>query len=356
MDFTSTQQTVGWFRDRYLEGTLTLKPPYQRNPVWMARQKCHLVESVLMRMPIPEIFVQQSTDEDGSTTYAVVDGQQRITALMQFVGSYAGEDQEEFDQFSLDKLAPESDWYNHSFSELKGPVRKKFFGYELAVRYLNSDDEEEMKSVFRRLNSFTVPLKPQELRHATYSGPFAHMADKLATDYGDFFAENRIITVGAIRRMADVEFVAELLVGTMHGPQGGSAKVIDDYYKTYEDFEDEFPRQRKTKVKFEETMDAIERLFPDLRGSRWGNKSDFYSLFVALAALLPGGPLADKDATKLRKALEKFEGEVEERVADEEGKVSKQAASYARAVVRAPNEKARRAARHAALLEVLGSA
>src|SRR5690606_836603 len=104
------------------------------------------------KMPIPAICVQQSTDEDGNTTYAVVDGQQRITALMQFVGSYTGEDQEEFDQFPLDKLATESDWYNLSFSELNGPTRKKFFGYELAVRYLNSDDEDEMKSVFRRLN------------------------------------------------------------------------------------------------------------------------------------------------------------------------------------------------------------
>lgn len=356
MDFTSTEETIGWFRDRYLEGTLTLKPPYQRNPVWMARQKNHLVESVLMKIPIPEIFVQRSTDEEGSTTYAVVDGQQRISALMQFIGSYSGEGQEEFDQFTLDKLDVESDWYSRAFADLDGPERKQFFGYELAVRYLNSDDEEEMKGVFRRLNSYTVPLKPQELRHATYSGPFAHLADKLATDHGDFFAENRIITVGAIRRMADVEFVAELLIGTMHGPQGGSAKVIDDYYTAYEDFEEEFPRQRKTRVRFEETMAGIERIFPDLRGSRWGNKSDFYSLFVALAASLPAGPLADRTATRFRRALTKFESEVEERVADEEARVSKTAASYARGVMRAPNEKSRRSARHAALLEVLETA
>ncbi|ADU46602.1 DUF262 domain-containing protein [Intrasporangium calvum] len=356
MDFSSTQETIGWFRDRYLEGTLTLKPPYQRNPVWMARQKNHLVESVLMKMPIPEIFIQRSTDANGRTAYAVVDGQQRISALMQFIGSYSADGQEEFDQFPLDKLTTESDWYNRCFADLTDPEKISFFGYELAVRYLNSSDEEQMKAVFRRLNSFTVPLKPQELRHATYIGPFSHLADKLAGDYGDFFAENRIITVGAIRRMADVEFVAELLIGTMHGPQGGSAKIIDDYYSNYEDFEDEFPGQRKTRVKFEETMAAIERLFPDLRGSRWGNKSDFYSLFVALAAFLPRGSLSDRTASKLRGALREFEEEVEQRVGDEEAPVSKAAASYARGVVRAPNEKSRRAARHASLLAVLEEA
>jgi hypothetical protein len=348
MDFSSNQETVGWIKDRYLEGTLTLKPPYQRNPVWVARQKNHLVESVLMRAPIPEIFVQRSTDEHGTTTYAVVDGQQRVTALMQFIGSYSGDEQQDFDQFPLDKLATDSDWYNQSFADLSSDERRAFFGYEIAVRYLNSEDEEEMKGVFRRLNSYTVPLKPQELRHATYSGPFALLADKLANDFGDYFAENRIITVGAIRRMADVEFVAELLIGAMHGPQGGTARNIDDYYSQYEDFEDEFPRQRSTRVRFEETIATISRLFPDLRKSRWGNKSDFYSLFVVLAS-----EKASPSTQKLRKALAAFELEVEARVADDEAQVSEQAAQYARNVVRAPNEKSRRAARHAALREYL---
>lgn len=354
MNFKSTEETIGWFRDRFVEGSLVIKPPYQRKPVWLLRQKCHLVESVLKDLPIPELFVQRSTDEDGNTTYSVVDGQQRIRALLQFVGSDTTEDQTEFDKFTLDKLDPDSDWYEMSFADLSTEGKRSFYGYALAVRYLDTDDDAEMKDMFRRLNRYTVPLKPQELRNATYEGPFARAATKLADDHTDYLAENRIVTAAAIRRMADVELIAELLIGAMHGPQGGSPTSIDAYYEEYEDFEDEFPGQRRTVRLFTTTLDMLRRVLPDLRDIRWGNKTDFYSLFVALAALLSGQKLATSKERSLRAALQSFAEEIDLRLSDDDAKVSKMAALYVRNVQRGANDKGRRAERHAALLEVMG--
>lgn len=353
MNFKSAEETIGWFRDRFVEGSLIIKPPYQRKPVWLLRQKCHLVESVLKALPIPELFVQRSTDEAGDTTYAVVDGQQRIRAVLQFVGSDTTEDQLEFDKFVLDKLDAESAWYGLAFSDLTGEDRRAFYGYALAVRYLDTDDEDEMKDMFRRLNRYTVPLKPQELRNATYEGPFARLATRLADDHTDYLAENRIVSAAAIRRMADVELIAELLIGVMHGPQGGSPTAIDAYYEEYEDFEDEFPGQRRTARLFSTTLDTVRRVLPSLREDRWSNKTDFYSLFVAVSALLATKKLATTKERSLRSSLRTFAAEVDRRLVDDTAKVSKHAATYVRNVQRGANDKARRAERHAALLAVI---
>jgi uncharacterized protein with ParB-like and HNH nuclease domain len=106
MDFNSSEETISWFRDRYREGTLKIKPPYQRKPVWAARQKCSLVESILLQLPVPEIYVQRSTTPDGVTSYAIVDGQQRLRTVLQFVGSETDPDRMEHNKFVLDKLPP----------------------------------------------------------------------------------------------------------------------------------------------------------------------------------------------------------------------------------------------------------
>lgn len=355
MNFTATQQSVGWFRDRYAEGSLTIKPPYQRKPVWGLRQKCHLVESVLTDYPIPELFVQKATDEDGNTTYAVVDGQQRLRALLQYVGSDPTPDQAEFDRFSLDKLDGSSPWYQTSFAELGSADKKKFYGYELAVRYLNTDDEDELKNIFRRLNRYTVPLTAQELRNATFEGPFARVVEKLADTHTDFLAENRIVTAAGIRRMGDVELIAELLVGVMHGPQGGSAKSIDEFYTDFEDYDSEFPGQRKALASFEATLLLMQSVVDDFRTSRWGNKTDFYSLFVALAHFVKARriPKSAASVNRLTKALAEFEAEIERRLEDDTKKARNEVVKYVRNVQKGANDKARRAERHAALLNII---
>src|SRR5579864_6539815 len=109
MNFDSSVQTIGWIRDRFREGTLKIKPPYQRKPVWVARQKCYLIESILRGLPIPEIYIQQTTSAEGDTEYAIVDGQQRIRAVLQFIGSETDPEEAIYNKFALDKLI-DSDW------------------------------------------------------------------------------------------------------------------------------------------------------------------------------------------------------------------------------------------------------
>lgn len=351
MQFNSSEQTVGWFRDRYLEGTLKIKPPYQRKPIWSAKQKCYLVESILLGLPVPEIYIQQSTDAAGSSTYAIVDGQQRIRAVLQFVGSETDPTEREQNKFALDKLKADSAWRNKTFRELSDDEKRRFFGYKFAVRNLNTDSDDAVRDMFERLNKYLTPLKPQELRNATYSGPFIKLAEKLADD--EYWAENRIVTPAAIRRMTDVEFMSELLIGVMHGPQGGSPKIIDEYYKQYEDYEDQFPYQQRTERLFHATLETIQKILPEIKETRWGNKTDFYTLFIALAHLLRSHDLAKGKVKDIRRSIDKFAREIDERLADEEAAVSKNAVDYVRAVEKGANDKKRRADRHAALLGIV---
>ncbi len=351
MNFTSSVQTISWFRDRYREGTLKIKPPYQRKPVWVVRQKCYLIESILMGLPVPEIYIQQTTSSEGKTTHSIVDGQQRIRSVLQFVGSELDPDEEEYNKFALDKLDVNSAWRNITFEELLDDKRSEFYGYTFSVRYLNTENDDEVRDMFRRLNKYLTPLKPQELRNATYSGPFTAIVSRLAND--DYWVENRIVTTAAIRRMADVEFVSELLIGVMHGPQGGSSKVIDEYYKQFEDYEDEFPGQRRATRLFNNTLTTIQKVLPNIKESRWNNKTDFYTLFIGTASLLRSGKLADEKITNLREALVSFAEKINARLAEEETRVSLEVIRYVRAVEKGANDKKRRADRHKSLLTIL---
>jgi hypothetical protein len=351
MDYDSSVQTLSWFHDRYREGTLSISPPFQRKPVWAARQKCYLIESILSDLPVPEVFIQQKTTPDGKTYFTIVDGQQRIRTVLQFIGSEIDEGEIQYNKFTLDKLAPESVWRDRSFSDLSDDEKRRFFGYRFVLRYLNTDVDEEVRDMFRRLNQFLTPLKPQELRNATYAGPFVKLVLQLADD--EYWAENKIVTSASIRRMGDVEFVSELLIGVMHGPQGGSSTIIDDYYRQYEDYDDEFPSQRKAQKLFKDTLHTIQLVIPEIKNTRWGNKTDFYSLFVATAQTLKAGQLHRSKISKLREALCQFADKVDRRLSDDIARVGKPAIEYVSAVEKGANDKPRRAVRHAILLDLV---
>lgn len=351
MRYNASEQTVGWFRDRYLEGNLEIKPPYQRRPVWAPRQKSNLVESILLELPVPEIYVHTTTSAEGATTYAVVDGQQRIRSILQFAGLEEREEEEkEFVGFALEGLDEASVWRNVRFADLTSEQRKSFFSYKLAVRFLANASDSEVRDMFKRLNKYLTKLSDQELRNAIYSGPFLRLATDLTED--DYWTENGIVSPAVIRRMKDIEFISELLIGLMDGPQDGSGQAIDEYYRQLEVFDDEFPRQRETKRLYDRTLDVVRKILLRIKETRWRNRTDFYSLFVALGAILKTGTKRYSSQV-IRTSLLRFGEQVDSRLADEGARVPREASDYVLAVQKGSSDKSRRAARHSALLSIL---
>lgn len=353
MDFTTSQQRITWIRDRYVAGRLEIKPPYQRKPVWTAKQKCYLIESILLDLPVPEIYMQMSTTADGETTYAIVDGQQRVRAVLQFIGAEEDPDEQEYNKFALDKLEAQSPWRDLTFAHLSNEDKRRFYDYTFVVRELKTDRDADVRDMFRRLNKYLTPLNAQELRNATYSGPFVKLVGRLTDDDDDYWASNRIVSAAQIRRMKDLEFVSNLLIGVLHGPQGGAASVVNEYYKIYEDYEDEFPDQRKATGLFNKTLACVKSLLAAIKQTRWGNMTDFYTLFVAIASLFGTKELPRTKIAPLRKSLGEFATEIDLRLRDEKASVSENAVEYVRAVEKGAPDKARRAKRHLAMLNVI---
>ena len=355
MNHSSRPQTIAWFQEHYKAGRLELRPPFQRKPVWTDKQRNFLIESILMDIPIPEVYVQVTQSDDGTEEFGVVDGQQRLRTILQFVGIERDEDQEDEDKnrFALDVLPAASAHKGKRFADVAGDDRKRFFQYEICVRFLKTDDLRVVEDVFKRLNKYTLPLKAQELRNATYHGPFGKLSEQLADD--EYWAVNRIVTAAAIRRMADIEMMSDLLIGLLHGPQGGSAKIIDQYYEQYEQVEDEFPEQTRIKRLFSTTLDTIKRLFPDVANvPRWGNRADYYSLFVALGKLLQDHDIPSRTSEKqLADKLVKFAREVDQRLEKPTARTSEASKKYARAIEKGSNDRARRMDRHEALAEII---
>lgn len=308
-----------------------------------------------MDIPIPEVYVQVTQADDGTEQYGVVDGQQRLRTILQFVGIEQDQDREDGkdpNRFALQALPESSIHKDKTFSDLTGEERKSLFRYEIYVRFLYTDDRREVEDVFKRLNKFTLPLKPQELRNATFHGAFAKLSEQLADD--DYWAVNRIVSPAAIRRMADIEMMSDLLIGLLHGPQGGSAKIIDQYYEQYEQFEDEFPEQNKIKKQFDKTRETIERLFPAIADvPRWGNRADYYSLFVTIGNLLQHHDLPQAKEKPLVEELKKLAQEVDQRLEKPTAQTSVPSKKYARAIEKGSNDKARRMDRHEALVEII---
>lgn len=345
MRHTATTHPISWFTDRAQEGNLSLRPAFQRRPVWTSRQKSHLIESILLELPVPEIFMQVKTDPDGTSEYVVVDGQQRIATILEFVGVGGRE------PFQLVYLDSSSEWRGYTFGELEDEQKARFYGHSMAVRYLQDALDGEIKDLFRRLNKYLTPLNAQELRNATYGGPFLRLSETIAED--EFWLDTGLAKPAAIRRMRDIEFVSDLLIGVLDGPQSASSATLDKYYAVFEQFEREFPRQRECRRRFETTLELVQDVVPDLRRTRWSNKTDFYSLFVALAHLLRENVLPQDNLDGLGDALERFEAEVRDYQGGEADPASEEVVEYVEAMRRGSSDQYRRGVRHRALLELL---
>ena len=122
----TTNRTVVWFKKANDNSDLQMKPPFQRNPVWIRPQKSYLIDSILNGYPIPEIYMQEFVDENGNEQHIIIDGQQRIRSCLEFIEG----------GFSI-KADESPSWGNMKFDDLSPEDKKKVFGYTFIVRILN---------------------------------------------------------------------------------------------------------------------------------------------------------------------------------------------------------------------------
>ena len=143
-----------------LSGKLTIQPEYQRHYLYAdngGKKEIDVIQSVLKGYPLGLLYFVRT----GEDRYEVLDGQQRITALGRFLT-------EKF-PWTDDSGRP---WY---FGALDKDIQEKILGTTLLV-YICEGTEKEIKDWFRTINIAGIPLLPQEILNAVYSGPFVTLA------------------------------------------------------------------------------------------------------------------------------------------------------------------------------------
>lgn len=193
-----------------------LNPEFQRRHRWGREKQSRLIESFIMNVPIPPIFLY----EDQYSHYEVMDGLQRLTAIQEFYSN----------DFQLEGLSEWSELNGRTYANLPEQVRRG-----IDRRYLSSiillqetaktkEEAELLKQlVFERINSGGVKLEPQETRNAIYNGPLNKLCIRLARNADFCFLwgipepTNQELTNGQLpdevlqnddfRKMYDVELI-----------------------------------------------------------------------------------------------------------------------------------------------------
>jgi hypothetical protein len=269
MKAIASNQTISWFYQRHKEGVLILSPDFQRNPVWQQPQKEYLIETILLDMPIPEIYLVNRISLDGSSIWIVVDGQQRLRTVLEFVNDILTV------QLSIDNYKD-----IHKFSEISDEqMKKKIWRYPLVIRDLEDSSDDDVRGLFQRLNKYSYVLNDQELRNARFVGMFKETIEKLGEN--EFWTSSGIFSSNDIRRMLDLEYIGVLLSSLIGGIYNRTDR-LDEFYTMYDK---EFEQQQYYIDQFNKVLDMISLVSPHIGKTMWRNKSNFYALFLALANL-----------------------------------------------------------------------
>ncbi|HBP18171.1 MAG TPA: hypothetical protein DEA08_10310 [Planctomycetes bacterium] len=342
MKSSATNLKISWFKREHDQELLDLSPDFQRNPIWSEDEASYLIDSILSGIPVPEIYSRSKTSPEGETVHEIVDGQQRLTSILRF----ASDDLE----LTGEDVSPR--WRGKRLSDLSDAEKASFWSYSLVTRDLEGASDTEVRDVFRRLNLVSKELNDQELRHARYRGQFISLVEDIAED--EWWIDNKVVNVRQIRRMIDAEFISELLIGLMAGPQDKKL-TLDDFYA---DYESEFPDKEKWARAFRRTRDLVDATLEGrLKG--WTSKTEFYGLFLALGQLaLEGRKLKPEEREAIATALERFRNKVDgakKRDADPE-RFSEDVRAYAQAATRATTDVSRRTTRVSTLEKIIRAA
>jgi len=220
-------------------------------------------------MPLPQFFVREIVlPKEKRTVREVVDGQQRLSAILGYV---AGE--------YMVLPMHNSEFARLKYDELPEDTQKSFLSFPLSVNVLQGTEDADLLEIFARLNSYSVPLNQQEKLNAQYVGAFKKAMADLAKEHLAYWKRHRILTAQPVARMKDVELTCELIGGMLYGLQN-QKKVIA---AMYEKFDDEFSQISYLRPRFAETLQTCQDLLGgDLSGTIFQRTSLFYSYYMAV--------------------------------------------------------------------------
>lgn len=226
MNSVSTSFTIADYCGAMERGEIIVNKEYQRSDqVWPSTARSYLIETILKGFPIPKLYLYQVTDVKSKKTYKeIVDGQQRSVAILDFLN----------DRLRLSKSAENLNIRNKTYSELDEEDKHAFLDYAVNVDLFVSATTAEVVEVFRRMNSYTVPLNAEEQRHATYQGKFKWFINEMADKIEPIFLAIGVFKEKQLVRMADNKLLTELCDSFANGIRTTDKKKLDSMYAKYD--------------------------------------------------------------------------------------------------------------------------
>ncbi len=181
IDVITHQRTVDLLMARLEHGEMDLSPDFQRRAnLWSEKQKSGLIESILLRIPIPSLYI--SEDKEGN--YQVVDGLQRLCAIAHFVqvSSLNKAVKTALNPLRLTGLQSlKNELDRMAFDDLPRPLQRRIRETELTLHVIRAGTPPNVKfNIFSRINQGGLPLKAQEIRNAIYPGTWREHVRRMA--------------------------------------------------------------------------------------------------------------------------------------------------------------------------------
>ena len=223
-----TDYTLEVLVDLHRRGVIVI-PSYQRKFVWTIKQSSRLIESFLLGLPVPPIFLYM--EPESKNRLLVVDGHQRLMSIVYFFEGYFGpavrKKRSEFRLVSLNEGSAYADKRYVDLRDTDEPSFNKFNATTLrsfVIRQLDPHDNTSMFQIFERLNTGGTQLAGQEIRNCIYHGPFNEMLVKLnkMPEWRRVFGK-----LHEDKRQRDVELILRFLA--LHDD-------VKDYYRPMKDF------------------------------------------------------------------------------------------------------------------------
>ena len=176
---------------------LELEPKFQRKKVWNKIAQSRLIESILLRIPLPAFYIDATNEEK----WLVIDGLQRLNSLKEFILDK---------QLRLTGLESFTQFNEKIYDEIPRNYQRRIEETNLTVIFLEpGTDQEYRQAIFERINTSGLALSPQEIRHALNQGKATNLLERLSES-----SEFKIATNEEIKsdRMMDRECILRVLV------------------------------------------------------------------------------------------------------------------------------------------------
>ena len=207
--------TISDFIEWHKKHQLILDPDFQRGSVWTISAKVFLIDTILNDLPMPQVFFRTKVNvNDQTIVREVVDGQQRLRAILGFAGG----------KFRLTSKAP--NYRGMHYRDLSDEDQERFLSYKLPVVQLLNATDSDVLEVFARLNSYSVKVTPAELRHAQYSEPVKWAIYNATREWAKLWNEYRLVSVRESVRLKNTSVMAEMFMILDIGyDNGGEASI-----------------------------------------------------------------------------------------------------------------------------------